>query len=53
MLAKQHSALLIIGGPDGELHERPLDRAADVRAAQMLAAHINALAGSAQAHGQG
>lgn len=43
-ILKEHSALLIITGPDGELYERTLDRAADVRAAQMLAAHISALA---------
>jgi hypothetical protein len=43
-ILKEHSALLVIVGPDGEIYERTLDRAADIRAAQMLVAHITALA---------
>jgi hypothetical protein len=44
-ILKEHSALLVISSPDGDLYERALDKAADIRAAQMLAAHINAAAG--------
>ena len=38
----QQSALLVISGPDGELHERPLDNREEVHAGDLLAAHVNA-----------
>lgn len=38
----QQSALLVISGPDGELHEHPLDNREEVHAGDLLAAHVNA-----------
>lgn len=42
----QQSALLVITGPDGELHERPLENRDDVRAGELLTAHVKARAAS-------
>ena len=40
----QQSALLVITGPGGELHECPLESRDDVRAGELLTAHVNARA---------
>ncbi|MFZ0226537.1 MAG: hypothetical protein WAL41_06270 [Mycobacterium sp.] len=38
----QQSALLVITGHGGELHERPLENREEVHAGELLAAHVNA-----------